>query len=260
MTTAVTGRPVLLVFDAAGNAAAHVGQQVAQTLTQAPDTVLGLATGTTMLPVYDRLRAAVRQRRVSFARASSFNLDEYAGLDAAHLSSFAATMRDVLFAQADFAPGSTHLPDGGAADWVAEAARYETAIRDAGGIGLQLLGIGRNGHIGFNEPGSPFESETRVVSLTAATRVANRDSFPADQEVPHQAITMGIATILRARRIVLLATGRAKAKAVAAAWAGPRGLDCPASALQGHPAACFVCDREAAAAIDTAFWTRSIER
>lgn len=169
-------------------------------------------------------------------------------------------MRDVLYAQADFAPGHTHLPNGAASDWIAEAARYETAIQNAGGIGLQLLGIGRNGHIGFNEPGSPIESETRVVSLTAATRLANRGSFPAGQEVPHQAITMGIATILRARRIVLLATGRAKAEAVAAAWGGPRRPDCPASALQGHPATCFVCDHEAVVGIDTAFWTRGIER
>ena len=246
---ATAGRPALLVLDTAAEAAAHVGRLVADALVVAPDAVLGLATGATMVPVYDWLLAARRDGLLSFARATSFNLDEYAGLGAAHPGSFAATMRRVLFDAADFAPDRTHLPDGAAADADGEAARYEAAIRDAGGIGLQLLGIGRNGHIGFNEPGSAFDTATRVVTLAESTRTANGPGFPARQAVPRQAITMGIATILRARRIVLLATGSTKAQAVARAWSGVPGPDCPASALQGHPGAVFVCDREAAGGI-----------
>ena len=242
-------RPGLLVFDDPAAAAAHVGQLVAETVAEIPATVLGLATGATMRPVYVWLLAAHRGGRLSFSRATSFNLDEYAGLGPAHPASFAATMRRMLFDGADFAPGRTHLPDGTAAGLEAEAARYEAAIRAAGEIGLQLLGIGRNGHIGFNEPGSRLDSTTRVVALTEDTRAANRAGFPSGEEVPNQAITMGIGTIMRARRIVLLATGLAKAEAVARAWAGAPGSDCPASALQGHPATLFVCDREAASGI-----------
>lgn len=253
-------RSATLVFDTPAEVAAHVGRVITRTLAHAPDSVLGLATGATMVPVYAWLREAVRQRRLSFARASSFNLDEYAGLDATRPSSFSATMRAELFAHADFAPGRTHVPDGAAADVGAEAARYEAAVRASGGISLQLLGIGRNGHIGFNEPGSSFDSETRVVTLSEATRTANRGCFPTKQDVPHLAITMGIGTILRARTILLLATGAAKAAPVAAAWAGPRGPACPASALQGHPEVYFACDREAAAGINTACWTRSMEQ
>ena len=245
----VAGRPALLVFDGPAEAAAHVGRLVADTLAAAPDTVLGLATGATMLPVYNWLRTAHRDGRLSFAWATSFNLDEYAGLGPAHPGSFAATMRRVLFDHVDFALGRIHLPDGAAAEPDREAARYEAAIRAAGGIGLQLLGIGRNGHIGFNEPGSAPDSATRVVTLTENTRTANQGGFPMGEAVPRQAITMGVGTILRARRIVLLATGRAKAEAVARAWSGTPGPDCPASALQGHAASCFVCDRDAAAGI-----------
>ena len=222
-------RPALFVFPSAAEAAAYAGQQVADTLSRVPDTVLGLATGATMLPVYAWLLAAVREGRLSFRRASSFNLDEYAGLGAAHPASFAATMRLALFGGADFPPGRTHLPDGTAPDLAAEAARYEAAIQASGGIGLQLLGIGRNGHIGFNEPGSDPRSTTRVVTLTEGTRAANRGSFPVGEAVPRQAITMGIGTILRARRVLLLATGPAKAQAVARAWSGLPDPDCPAS-------------------------------
>lgn len=246
-----SAQPELLVFDRAAEAAAHVGLLVADTLAQTPDTVLGLATGATMLPVYAWLLTARRGGRVSFARATSFNLDEYAGLGAAHPASFAAAMRRMLFDGADFSPGRTHLPDGTAAELDSEAVRYEAAIRAAGGIGLSLLGIGRNGHIGFNEPGSAPDSTTRVVTLTDETRLDNRGGFPAGEAVPRQAITMGIGTILRARRIVLLATGQAKATAMAHAWSGVPGPSCPASALQGHAAALFVCDRDAAAGISS---------
>lgn len=251
--------PTLLVLDDAAQAAAYVGQEVVRTLAQAPATVIGLATGATMRPVHAWLVAAHRRGDVSFAAATSFNLDEYVGLEPQHPCSFAATMRTALFDHADFAPGHIHLLDGGAPDLAAEAERYEAAMGRAGWIGLQLLGIGRNGHIGFNEPGSALESVTRVVSLSPETRAANRAAFGAET-VPERALTVGIGTILRASRILLLATGPEKADAVSAAWAGPIRPQCPASALHLHPAACFVCDRQAASAIDQAFWTRSTGR
>jgi glucosamine-6-phosphate deaminase len=155
-------------------------------------------------------------------------------------------MREQLFAHVDIEPRRTHIPDGTARDIAAEAARYEARIQAAGGIDLQLLGIGANGHIGFNEPGSDFSSRTREVELDEATRLDNAGHFP-DRAVPERAITMGIATILEARRIVLLATGKEKAAAIAAAIEGPLTTDCPASALRLHREVHVICDEAAAA-------------
>jgi glucosamine-6-phosphate deaminase len=207
--------------------------------------VLGLATGETMRPVYDRLVALYRAGRANFARATTFNLDEYVGVGPDHPASFAAFMRAALFERVNLDLASTHLPRGDAPDPAAEALRYEAAIAAAGGIGLQLLGIGRNGHIAFNEPTSSLGSRTRVKTLTEATRLANAPAF-APGVVPRHAITMGIATILEARHCVLVATGASKAAAVARMVEGPLGADCPATALQLHPAATVVLDRGAA--------------
>jgi glucosamine-6-phosphate deaminase len=154
-------------------------------------------------------------------------------------------MREQLFAHIDIESGRTHIPDGFARDIAAEAARYEAVIEAAGGIDLQLLGIGANGHIGFNEPGSDFSSRSREIELDEATRLANAGDFPG-RAVPECAITMGIATILEARRIVLLATGREKAAAIAAAIEGPLTTDCPASALRLHRDVHVICDEAAA--------------
>lgn len=233
-----------LVVDA--DPAAAVAARFEARLDAFPASTLGLATGRTPRGVYAGLVAAFAAGRVSFAAATSFNLDEYVGLAAAHPASFASYMREQLFSKVDLGAARAHVPRGDAADPNAEARRYERAIEAAGGIDLLLLGIGGNGHIGFNEPGSDIASRTRVVELSAATREANARDFPAGETPPERAITMGIATILEAREIVLLATGAAKAEAVAAALAGPLTEACPASALRLHPRVTFICDAAAA--------------
>ena len=199
-----------------------------------------------MRPVYARLVALHREGRADFAEATTFNLDEYVGVAPDHPASFAAFMRETLFASVNLDPARCHLPRGDAPDPAAEARRYEEAIAAAGGIDLQLLGIGRNGHLAFNEPTSSLASRTRVKTLTEATRRANAPAF-APGPVPRHAITMGIATILDARACLLLATGEAKAAAVARMVEGPLGADCPATALQMHPDATVVLDAAAAA-------------
>ncbi|MCW2309628.1 glucosamine-6-phosphate deaminase [Rhodobium gokarnense] len=214
-------------------------RRIAAKVRRKPDMVLGLATGNSMIGVYRVLVAMHRKEGLSFAAATSFNLDEYCGLPAGHPASFASYMREHFFAHVDMPPGSAHLPDENA------CADYEAAIAKTG-IDLQILGIGRNGHIGFNEPGAPVTSRTRVVELAAATRTANQRDFPAGEAVPARAVTMGIATILAARSILLLATGPAKAEALAAALEGPVTPQNPASFLRLHADVTVICDRDAA--------------
>jgi glucosamine-6-phosphate deaminase len=207
---------------------------------------LGLATGATMLPVYAQLVAAYTAGAVSFKTVTSFNLDEYMGVQPSARGSFRAFMQRCLFDRVDIDPARIHVPDGLARDSAIECARYENLIKQNGGIDLQLLGIGANGHIGFNEPGSPFTSRTREIVLTGATRAANAAFFGAPAEVPLRALTMGIGTILEAREILLVATGAHKADAVNAALFGPISTACPASALRLHPRVRIICDAAAA--------------
>ena len=242
---------ILILPDAAAVAARAAGI-VARTLQAMPDAVLGLATGGTMQPVYAELVRRHRAGDLSFARAASFNLDEYVGLSRDHPGSYHRAMETALFAQTDFRPDATHLPRGDAPDPMAEAVAYEPRITAAGGIDLQLMGIGINGHIGFNEPGSALTSQSRVVPLAPETRAANRRYFDRDADVPTPAITMGIATILSARDCLLLATGAAKAQAVAAMAMGEIGPACPASALRLHGDATLLLDPAAAALLDPA--------
>lgn len=237
----------LIVLDTPHAAELRVAQMVVDTVNVHPKAALGLATGRSMIAVYAQLVKDFRAGKVSFAGNTSFNLDEYCDLPASHPASFASYMRTHLFDHVDFAPTSWHLPD--SAGTAASAAAFEQAIVDAGGIELQLLGVGRNGHIGFNEPGSPQDSRTRKVALDQSTREANAPDFPAGEEVPEAAVTMGIATILSARRIVLLATGPAKAEALQRAFEGPVDVDCPASFLQLHNHVTVICDPAAAAAL-----------
>jgi glucosamine-6-phosphate deaminase len=211
-----------------------------------PDLVLGLATGGTMFPVYAELVRRHIAGGLSLADVTSFNLDEYVGLAPDHPCSYHSYMAQALFGLTDIRPERTHLPRGDAADPAQEAELYEARIRAAGGIDLQLLGLGANGHIGFNEPTSSLASRTRIKTLTETTRSANRRFFDSDEAVPRFAITMGIATILEARACVLLATGAAKAKAAAAMIEGPLSAACPASALQLHPRATIILDTAAA--------------
>lgn len=242
--------PQTVVLGDADAVADHAAAYIVDKLAAKPDLVLGLPTGETPRGIYARLVEACRTGKLSFARASSFNLDEYRGLPPGHPASYHAYMREMLFRHIDIEPARAHLPNGLAPDAGAEGRRYERLIEEAGGIGLMVLGIGGNGHIGFNEPGSPFDSRTRAVRLTEQTREANRRGFPASETVPEAAITMGIATILEAREILLVATGTAKADALADALKGPETPECPASVLRRHPAVTIVCDTAAAAGIE----------
>lgn len=237
----------VLVLPTAERAAIRAAGLVADALAAKDRPVLGLATGSTMEQVYADLVARHRAGALSFANATTFNLDEYVGLSPDHPQSYRQTMETLLFSHVDVAPNACHLPRGDAPDPHAEAERYEAAIAFDGGIDLQLLGIGQNGHIGFNEPTSSLGARTRIKTLTRSTREANARFFDNPNEVPRYAITMGIATILDARHAVLLATGSSKAAAVARMVEGPLGADCPATALQMHPKATVIVDGDAAA-------------
>ena len=213
--------------------------------------VLGLATGRTPLPFYREVIRLHREGGLSFAKVVTFNLDEYLGLPGDHPESYRAFMQRELFAHVDIPAENIHIPDGmiSAADLEAHCAAYEEAIRTAGGIDFQLLGIGRTGHIGFNEPGSPRDSRTRRVDLDPITRQDAAASFGGLEKVPEHAISMGCGTILDARRIALLAWGPAKAEIVREALVGPVTDQISASFLRKHPDATFYLDREAAAAL-----------
>lgn len=231
-----------------------VAEHIAAQMRNKSNSVIGLATGNSMIGVYRQLIELYREGTVSFAGLTSFNLDEYYGLPANDPSNFASYMRRHLFDHFDADPTRLHLPDGNSP---AAAADYEDLIVQSGGIDLQLLGIGRNGHIGFNEPGSPQSSITRLVELTAHTREVNAADFPKGAEVPAQAVTMGIATILASRQIILLANGTAKADAIAQALEGPIDPACPASFLQLHSDLIIVCDTTAAALLRKPTETRN---
>jgi glucosamine-6-phosphate deaminase len=193
-----------------------------------PRIVLGLPTGRTPVGMYERVVNECSCRDIV-----TFNLDEYAGISCDHPGSYCAYMQQHLFSHIDIDPSHAHIPDGTAPDLDAECARYERAIADAGGLGLTFLGLGQNGHIGFNEPGTPFTSRTRVVELTHSTRLANAGLFEGGR-VPERAITIGIATILESKRIVLLASGASKRDAIARLRSGEVSENFPASALHSH--------------------------
>lgn len=226
-------------------ACARVADIIEALLAARPDAVLALPAGNTPRPVYAELARRQQAQRLSFARATAFTLDEYAGLPPDHRASFRRALRDELYRHVDLPPARAHAPDATAADLDGACARYEEAIAAAGGFDVCLLGIGANGHVAFNEPGSPFDSRTRVVGLTEDTRAAAAVTFGAEP-VPARALTIGIATILAARRCVLLATGAAKAGVVARALQEPPAAALPASALQLHADATFVLDAAAA--------------
>jgi glucosamine-6-phosphate deaminase len=236
----------VLVLPTADQAASRAAGLVADAIAAKKRPVLGLATGSTMERVYANLIARHRAGDLSFATTTSFNLDEYVGLSPEHPQSYRQTMERLLFSKVDIDQSACHLPRGDAEDPQAEADRYEAAIALAGGIDLQLLGIGHNGHIGFNEPTSSLGARTRIKTLTRSTREANARFFDGPDDVPRYAITMGIATILDARQAVLLAVGASKAQAVARMIEGPIGADCPATALQLHPQATVIVDQDAA--------------
>ncbi|QDZ12634.1 glucosamine-6-phosphate deaminase [Devosia ginsengisoli] len=242
--------PDFRIFPSAAATADAVAAYLAERLAAQPDIRLGLATGNTFVPVYAALVERYRAGGLSFAGAASFNLDEYVGLPSGHVASFRAYMQSHLFDHVDLPEGKGLLPavDG---DIEAGCRNYEAAIAAAGGIDLQLLGIGRNGHIGFNEPGSAFDSRTRQVELTPSTQQANKADFPASEAVPPTAVTMGIGTILETREIVLVAVGATKAEALQMAFRAGQTPACPASALQSHTRVLVFCDEAAASLVRT---------
>jgi glucosamine-6-phosphate deaminase len=214
-------------------------------------TVLGLATGGTPIPLYQELIRLHREEGLSFANVVTFNLDEYLGLPKEHPESYWSFMHHNLFNHIDLPPQNIHLPDGMVeqSEIPAHCAAYEAAIHNAGGIDFQILGIGRTGHIGFNEPGSPKESRTRRIHLDPVTRHDAAPAFGGLENVPTHAITMGCGTILEARKIALMAWGSKKADIVREAISGPITDQVSASFLQQHPDATFYLDKEAASAL-----------
>jgi glucosamine-6-phosphate deaminase len=222
-----------------------VARVIARELRDNPRLVMGLATGRTMESVYARLVQMHREEGLDFSACRTFNLDEYVGLSSNHANSYRHYMNHHLFLQVNIDLQNTHLPDGMAADLVAECANYERLIAGNGGIDLQLLGIGQNGHLGFNEPLSALRSRTRVKILSPMTRAQNVPLFPRPELVPHRAITMGVGSILDCRRCILLATGEEKAAIVAKAVEGPITSMISATALQLHPECTLILDEAA---------------
>lgn len=210
-----------------------------------PKAVLGLATGSSPVGVYAKLVEMHRKNLVSFSKATSFNLDEYVGLPVDHPQSYRSFMNEHLFNHIDIDPAQTHIPNGNAVDLEAECLVYDKMLEDNGPVDLQILGIGSNGHIGFNEPDANLSSKTHVVDLLEGTREANARFFDKLDDVPRQAITMGIGSILKARQILLLVRGAGKAEAIRNAVEGPITTQCPASLLQSHPNVIVLVDEGA---------------
>ena len=218
-------------YDALSGRAAEI---LLTALRRDPRIVLGLPTGRTPIRMYERVVAACGREYHCFRDVVTFNLDEYAGIERNHPGSYSTFMKRHLFDFIDIEKANAHIPDGAAPDLAQECLRYERAIADAGRLGLTFLGLGSNGHIAFNEPGAPFDARTRVVTLSESTRTANAAFFP-DGDVPTQAITIGIATILESKSIVLLANGTSKKVAIERLRSGEISEEFPASALWKHP-------------------------
>ncbi|NJP40010.1 glucosamine-6-phosphate deaminase [Oscillospiraceae bacterium HV4-5-C5C] len=238
---------IIQIFENADQVAKAGANLVAAQLLEDPQSVLGLPTGSTPIGVYDQLIRLYEDGVISFAETTTFNLDEYLGLSKDNDQSYYHFMLEHLFSQVNVQAENINIPDGTVDDPVAECERYEQAIAEAGGMDLQLLGLGRNGHIGFNEPDSFFQKATHVVELTENTINANARFFADPDQVPRQALSMGIGTIMDAAKIILVATGSSKAEAVKAMVEGNIDPLCQASILQLHPSVTILLDRDAAA-------------
>jgi glucosamine-6-phosphate deaminase len=235
----------------ADEAAALAADAIARLLGRKPDAVLGLATGSSPLGVYDELARRVAAGSLSLGRASAFLLDEYVGLPASHEQSYRSVIQRDLVDRVDLDPARVLGLDGTASDPAAECAAFEAAITQAGGIDLQLLGVGTDGHIAFNEPGSSLASRTRIKTLSNQTRADNARFFDGNADaVPRHCLTQGIGTILEAGHLVLLASGGAKAEAVSRFVEGPVSASWPATALQLHRHATVLLDPDAAAMLE----------
>lgn len=222
--------------------AAHI---LAAQVIAKPDSVLGLATGSTPIGIYDCLAEWCKNGEVDFSKAATVNLDEYRGLDHSNDQSYYYFMNKHLFSRINIDPSRTNVPDGTEPDPEKESKRYEALIQELGGIDIQLLGIGHDGHIGFNEPNSFFDKETHCVDLTEMTIEANKRFFESIDDVPRQAYTMGIGTIMSAKKILMVVTGADKADIVAKAFYGEVTPEVPASIIQFHPNVTVICDEAA---------------
>lgn len=228
----------------------QAGLLITEKIRANPNMTLGLATGSTPLGVYRHLISDHQEYGTSYRSINSVNLDEYIGLPLGDRNSYHTFMQKNLFNHVDIDPNHTFIPNGIAPDLGSECERYEKLIRELGGIDLQILGIGQNGHIGFNEPGTPFNSRTHIVQLAENTREANSRFFASLDKVPKQAITMGIATILDSKEIFLLVSGIKKAEALARLFSQDSGEDFPASALLKHQNVTVIADKEALTVFD----------
>ena len=236
---------VIIVEDAAA-VAERAAAQIAARIAAKPNAVLGVATGSSPVGTYEALAARVRDGRLDCSAVSAFALDEYAGLPLTHPEAYHEVIRRTVTEPLGLDPARVNVPDGSASDLAAAGEDYERRIAAAGGVDLQLLGIGANGHIGFNEPCSSFASRTRMKTLAPQTREDNARFFASLDDVPLHCITQGLGTILDARELLLVAQGEGKADAVAAMIEGPVASICPASALQLHARATVIIDRAAA--------------
>jgi len=250
----------VIICSSPEEAADLVAREILDALSRKPDLVLGLATGSTPIRVYDRLLHAHQEDGADFSGVRTFNLDEYIGLPPAHPHGYRTFMHDHLFGGSNFTRENIHFPPTEGPDLVEKCTAFEAKIRDAGGIDIQILGIGSNGHIGFNEPTSSLASRTRITSLTEKTLRDNAPFFDAGEPQPSMAVTMGIGTILDARRILVQAFGLKKAEAVRQSVEGPVSSFFPGSALQLHANVTFHVDAEASSRLTMqAFYRRSQE-
>lgn len=246
-----------VVIAPAAQLARIAADAVERLLRARPTAVLGLATGSSPLAVYDELARRHADEGLSFAHARAFMLDEYVGLPADHPERYRNVIEKEIASRVDFADGAVQGPDGLADDVPAACAAYEQAIADAGGVDLQILGIGTDGHVAFNEPGSSLASRTRIKTLTRQTREDNARFFGDDvDQVPTHCLTQGLATIMSARHLVLLATGRGKAEAVHQLAEGPVSAMWPATVLQHHPHVTVLVDDAAASRLQLADYYR----
>ncbi len=231
----------------AGQLAADIFEEI---IRENPQCVLGLATGSTPLPLYRELIEREKAGKIDFSKVRSANLDEYKGLSGDHPQSYRYFMQENLFNHISIDPANTIVPDGLAEDAEAMCADYEKKIADMGGVDIQLLGIGHDGHIGFNEPCDYFPAVTHEVELEEMTREANKRFFASLDEVPTAAYTMGVGTVMAARKVLLIATGKDKAEIVKKSFFGPVKPEVPASILQFHPDVTVILDEAAASLLD----------
>ncbi len=229
-------------YDEMSVAAAKI---VAEAMKAKPDLVLGFATGSTPEGLYAELVKGCKAGEIDFSKATTVNLDEYCGLEPEHDQSYRYFMQKNLFDHVNVDPARTFLPAGNAKDFEAEAARYEKMVADLGYADLQILGVGGNGHIGFNEPAESILADTHVTALTPETIRANSRFFASENDVPKYALTMGVGTIMHARQILLLVSGKVKANAVATLLGDTVSTLCPVTLLKLHPNVTLICDEDA---------------